>query len=234
MLWMHPGAHFCVGTETVPLLCQQHNYFLNVGTYLGASASGGAPSRGRSPTCQSLIYFWGAYLPCIWLCASYPTTPPILCSGRALCRPTRSEHSTTCKCILTNTDIQGCWPAQGTATTTADYRKKNDYMEQKSQILTCPLCCQHVRKCGMIMPDSHPEITSIRSLVEAHSFVTPGQGAERPQPGELGEQGKSASKRLTSIYDAHNHRTLPNRTAPRIHCSGRALCRPTRSVHSTT
>ena len=30
----------------------------------------GAVSGGRSPTCQSLIYFWGAYLPCIWLCAS--------------------------------------------------------------------------------------------------------------------------------------------------------------------
>ena len=33
------GAHCCVGTETVPLLCQQHSYILNVGTYLGASAS---------------------------------------------------------------------------------------------------------------------------------------------------------------------------------------------------
>ena len=56
------------------------------------------------------------------------------------------------------------------------------------------------------MPDSHPEITSIRSLVEAHSFVTPGQGAERPQPGDSSEQGKSASKRLTSISDAHSQR----------------------------
>ena len=45
-----------------------------------------------------------------------------------------------------------------------------------------------------------------RSLVEAHSSVTPGQGAERPQPGDSSEQGKSASKRLTSISDAHNHR----------------------------
>ena len=56
------------------------------------------------------------------------------------------------------------------------------------------------------MPDSHSEITSKRSLVEVHSFVTLGQGAERPQPGDSSEQGKSASKRLTSIYDAHNHR----------------------------
>ena len=76
------------------------------------------------------------------------------------------------------------------------------------------------------MPDSHPEITSIRSLVEAHSSVTPGQGAERPQPGDSSEQGKSASERLTSISDAHSQRTLPSRTVPRIHCSGRALCRP--------
>ena len=75
--------------------------------------------------------------------------------------------------------------------------------------------------------DSHPEITSIRSLVEAHSSVTPGQGAERPQPGDSSEQGKSASKRLTSISDAHSQRTLPSRTTPPIHCSGRALCRPT-------
>ena len=118
--------------------CKQHigDWHINVGTYLGASAIGGAPSRARSPTCQSLIYFWDAYLPCIWLCASYPTAPPIHCSGRALCRPTRNVHSTTCKRILTNTDVQGCWPAQGSATTTADYRKKNDYMEQKFLILT--------------------------------------------------------------------------------------------------
>ena len=54
--------------------------------------------------------------------------------------------------------------------------------------------------------DSHPEITSIRSLGEAHSSVTPGQDAKRTQPGELGEQGKSASERLTSIYDAHSQR----------------------------
>ena len=32
-------------------------WHINVGTYLGASASGGAPSRGRSPTCQSINYF---------------------------------------------------------------------------------------------------------------------------------------------------------------------------------
>ena len=58
-------------------------------------------------------------------------------------------------------------------------------------------------------------ITAIRrSLVEAHSFVTPGQGAERPQPGDSSEQGKSASKRLTSISDAHSQRgpTQPHRT----------------------
>ena len=54
--------------------------------------------------------------------------------------------------------------------------------------------------------DSHPKITSIQSLIEAHSSVTPGQGAERPQPGELGEQRKSASGRLTSIFDAHSQR----------------------------
>jgi len=89
-----------------------------------------------------------------------------------------------------------------------------------------PLACVP-RDGGHPMPDSHPEITIRRSLVEAHSFVTPGQGAERPQPGDSSEQGKSASERLTSISDAHSQRTLPNRTAPRIHCSGRALCRPT-------
>ena len=33
-----------------------------------------------------------------------------------------------------------------------------------------------------------------RSLVEAHSSVTPGQGAERPQPGDSSEQRKSASE----------------------------------------
>ena len=27
-----------------------------------------------------------------------------------------------------------------------------------------------------------------RSLVEAHSYVTPGQDAKRPQPGGVGEQ----------------------------------------------
>jgi len=118
--------------------CKQHKdgWPINIGTYLGASASGAAPSRGRSPACQSLIYFWGTYLPCICLCASYTTAPPIHCSGRALCRPTRNVHSTTCKRILTNTDVPGCWPAQGAATTTADYRIKNDYMEQMFYILT--------------------------------------------------------------------------------------------------
>ena len=33
----------------------------------------------------------------------------------------------------------------------------------------------------------------IRSLGEGHSSVTPGQDAKRTQPGELGEQRKSAS-----------------------------------------
>ena len=45
-----------------------------------------------------------------------------------------------------------------------------------------------------------------RSLVEAHSSVTPGQDAKRTQPGDSSEQGKSASKRLTSISDAHSQR----------------------------
>ena len=45
-----------------------------------------------------------------------------------------------------------------------------------------------------------------RSLVEAHSSVTPGQDAKRTQPGGLDEQGKSASERLTSIFDAHSQR----------------------------
>ena len=65
-----------------------------------------------------------------------------------------------------------------------------------------------------------------RSLEEAHSSVTPGQDAKRTQPGDSSEQGKSASKRLTSISDAHSQRTLTSRTAPPIHCIGRALCRP--------
>ena len=47
-----------------------------------------------------------------------------------------------------------------------------------------------------------------RSLVEAHSSVTPGQGAERTQPGDSSKQGKSAPEGLTSIFDAHNHRGL--------------------------
>ena len=76
-----------------------------------------------------------------------------------------------------------------------------------------PLTCVP-RDGGHPMPDSHPEITSIRSLVEAHSSVTPGQDAKRTRPGELGEQGKSASERLTSISDAHSQRgpTQPHRT----------------------
>ena len=40
------GGHCCVGTRTASLLCQQHSYTLNVGTYLGASASGGQSMRG--------------------------------------------------------------------------------------------------------------------------------------------------------------------------------------------
>ena len=81
--------------------------------------------------------------------------------------------------------------------------------------LICRQRCWHVGHVtvGILCPIGHLEITSIRSLVEAHSSVTPGQGAERPQPGELGEQGKSASKRLTSISDAHSQCTLPSRTA---------------------
>ena len=50
--------------------------------------------------------------------------------------------------------------------------------------------------------DSHPEIAIRRSLEGAHSSVTPDQGAERPQPGDSSEQGKSAPKGLTSIFDA--------------------------------
>ena len=46
----------------------------------------------------------------------------------------------------------------------------------------------------------------IRSLVEAHSSVTPGQDAKRTQPGDSSEQGKSASERLTSISDTHSQR----------------------------
>ena len=68
-----------------------------------------------------------------------------------------------------------------------------------------PLTCVP-RGGGHPMPDSHPEIVIRRSLVEAHSSVTPGQGAERPQPGDSSEQRKSASKRLTSISDAHSQR----------------------------
>ena len=76
------------------------------------------------------------------------------------------------------------------------------------------------------MAKNYAMIAIRRSLEGAHSSVTPGQDAKRTQPGVLGEQRKSASKRLTSIFDAYSQRTLPNRTAPRIHCSGRALCRP--------
>ena len=96
-----------------------------------------------------------------------------------------------------------------------------------------PLTCVP-RDGGHPMPDSHPEITSIRSLVEAHSSVTPGQDAKRTQPGESSGQGKSASERLTSISDAHSQRGPCRQSAPPIHCSGRALCRPTRNVLSTT
>ena len=63
------------------------------------------------------------------------------------------------------------------------------------------------------MPDIILGLSADESLGEAHLYVTPGQDAKRPQPGELGEQGKSASKRLTSISDAHSQCTLPSRTA---------------------
>ncbi len=64
---MHPGARCCADTETVPLLCQQHSYILNVGTYLGASTIGGAPhlavhqrviasSTSGVPTCRASGY----------------------------------------------------------------------------------------------------------------------------------------------------------------------------------
>ena len=49
-----------------------------------------------------------------------------------------------------------------------------------------------------------------RSLKEAHSSVTPGQDAKRTQPGDSSEQGKSASKRLTSISDAHSQPHHPS------------------------
>ena len=135
---MHPGARCCADTETVLLLCQQHNYFLNVGTYLGASASGGSPSRGRSPTCHSLIYFWGAYLPCIWLCAS-----------KMLVNPFGAERLV----------------AFGVP--------KRGYGQRKG---------------GSPMAKNYAMTAIRRSLVEAHSSVTPGQGAERPQPGDSSEQ----------------------------------------------
>ena len=75
----------------------------------------------------------------------------------------------------------------------------------------------------MIMPDSHPEITSIRSREEAHSSLTPGQDAKRTQPGDSSEQGKSASKRLTSISDAHSQRGT---------CRQSLVCRAPRRCHS--
>ena len=49
------------------------------------------------------------------------------------------------------------------------------------------------RKGGPPMAKNYAITAIRRSLVEAHSFVTPGQGAERPQPGDSSEQGKSAS-----------------------------------------
>ena len=69
--------------------------------------------------------------------------------------------------------------------------------------------------------------TSRRSLDEAHSSVTPGQDAKRPQPGELGEQGKSASKRLTSISDAHSQR-VPCRQS--LVCGHRDGAPPTSTI----
>ena len=43
-------SHWCVGTETTNLIAKQYNYILNVGTYLGASASGEAINEGHSFT----------------------------------------------------------------------------------------------------------------------------------------------------------------------------------------
>ena len=56
------------------------------------------------------------------------------------------------------------------------------------------------------MAKNYAMIAIRRSLEEAHSSVTPGQDAKRTQPGEQDEQRKSASKRLTSISDAHSQR----------------------------
>ena len=80
------------------------------------------------------------------------------------------------------------------------------------------------------MPDSHPEITIIRSLEEAHSSVTPGQDAKRTQPGDSSEQGKSASKRLTSISDAHSQRG-PCRQSLVCGPGTASLLRPTILLH---
>ena len=49
------GARCCVGTETANLIAKQYNYTLNVGTYLGASASGEQSKRGTVSIRNSLI-----------------------------------------------------------------------------------------------------------------------------------------------------------------------------------
>ena len=56
------------------------------------------------------------------------------------------------------------------------------------------------------MAKNYAMIAIRRSLGEAHSSVTPGQDAKLTQPGDSSEQRKSASKRLTSIFDAHSQR----------------------------
>ena len=62
-------------------------------------------------------------IPCrLWPLVAVRINTLVHCSGRALCRPTMSVHSTTSKCISTNSVVQGCWPARDTATTTADKR----------------------------------------------------------------------------------------------------------------
>ena len=68
------------------------------------------------------------------------------------------------------------------------------------------------------MPDCHSEITSIRSLGEAHSYVTTGQDAKRTQPGDSREQGNRASKRLTNISDAYIS-TTSSRSLEEAHSS---------------
>ena len=58
------------------------------------------------------------------------------------------------------------------------------------------------RKGGSPMAKNYAMTAIRRSLEGAHSSVTPGCGRSAPWPGDSSEQGKSASKRLTSIFDA--------------------------------